>query len=565
MRARLSGLALVCVLFVAGGSVQASCAPVQAALQSAESLIRGAEADIRSAQGSAGTAARPAKGSRRKLTEMRLDSARQRLAKAAQLLGKYPASHAGAASLRKRQAAALKAITQIQAILDPGSASTGKKPAPVSKDGGKKPVTGSGNGGTANGGAAGGAKARRLDYKQEKLLKDSRWYLRETQKYLKPATATLARLDGTGPKPVVAEVQGALASVGRAIPKYNLAVENIGQLPANHPDVAKVRKQIQELGQTLGAVKSRLQAESKRLQKLTGLASYPTYKKDFELLGAFSQRYGNLEMLKQQPEKLAQIIQEDANTIKEIQRIAKTYQTLADQKTPEGKSMAKRVLYVVGRRKTFARDLMAYKQTLPKAIERDLSEALRIAKEGVEKKRPLYFGENSGIAQQLGFAEKKILVLRAFSDAEARPWVEKMAAARKQIARSAKALQADIIANNQLPPDRYQDKDRAALIRLATETWAKEQKGAKVLAARIPSKAWARTTRWQWSSGAFRKVDYSKLQVQLIVQHDDKLAVVRPVNLFKDHLKGDTLTAAPFHKMSDELQPQSLLLLTKIR
>ncbi len=47
--------------------------------------------------------------------------------------------------------------------------------------------------------------------------------------------------------------------------------------------------------------------------------------------------------------------------------------------------------------------------------------------------------------------------------------------------------------------------------------------GAKVLGARIPSADWKRVTEWRWGSDSFYKVDYSRVQVQLLVDHDGKV------------------------------------------
>ena len=49
------------------------------------------------------------------------------------------------------------------------------------------------------------------------------------------------------------------------------------------------------------------------------------------------------------------------------------------------------------------------------------------------------------------------------------------------------------------------------------------------------------------------------------MKHDDDLVVIRPVNLWKDHLKGDSINAFPLHDTSDELQPQSFLLRSRVR
>ena len=107
--------------------------------------------------------------------------------------------------------------------------------------------------------------------------------------------------------------------------------------------------------------------------------------------------------------------------------------------------------------------------------------------------------------------------------------------------------------------------DRDELVAYATKAWAELQPDAQVLTARIPSQAWTRDTRWEWSNGAFYKIDASKVQVQLIVKHDDTLAVIRPVNLYKNHLKGDTVNAYPMDAIDEDLLPQRYLMLEKVK
>jgi hypothetical protein len=72
---------------------------------------------------------------------------------------------------------------------------------------------------------------------------------------------------------------------------------------------------------------------------------------------------------------------------------------------------------------------------------------------------------------------------------------------------------------------------------------------------------------WQYSNGTWYYVDRSKLQVQLIVadEDDEKLAIIRPVNIIMNHQKGDSLIGTPFYAGDDDLQPSAYLLRDKIK
>ena len=51
----------------------------------------------------------------------------------------------------------------------------------------------------------------------------------------------------------------------------------------------------------------------------------------------------------------------------------------------------------------------------------------------------------------------------------------------------------------------------------------------------------------------------------MLVKHDDKLAVIRPVNLWIDHVSNDKQSAFPMDGLKDELPPHRYLLLEKVK
>lgn len=526
-------------------------------LGQAENAVKNAEYDLEAARGSAGTAANPAKGSRVRLTQMRLDSAQQRLDQAAGPLGKLPADDEAVAAVQARYDAVVAGIAEVRAILNPGASPKQEAPAEAPAD--------ESDAGDDKAEQAPAPPAPRLDYKQEELAKNARWYVRETEKYAGGAAAVLAKFDAEGPRPVHSEVRAALNSVATGWEKHKLAAGYIEQLPADHPKVKPTADEVKQWGDQLGAIESRLKAIDTELAKLTGMEHYPNYDKDFKLMQDLSGRYRSFEQTVQQPEKMAQVIREDGQVLAEIQRIAKTYLPLVEQKTQPGERMEGIFNHFQSSRNEFAAQLMEYKKNLPAAFEADLKEATDLADQGVAEQKPMFFGEHSGIEQRFGWAEKKLMVLQAFGEEEAKPYVQRLAAVRAQIKERAKALEAQIIAENNLPRDAYEGGDRDALVEYATKAWAELQPDAEVLMARVPSQAWSRDTRWQWSNGAFYKIDSSKVQVQLVLKHDDQLAVVRPINLYKNHLKGDTITASPMDTIDEELQPHRYLMLEKVK
>lgn len=532
-------LGLICfgTLGITASSVFALDETQQTNLDKAQTAIKNANADLNAARGSAGTAAKPAAGSRAKLTNIRLDSARESLKTAAKLLTDLPADDDAVKTVQGNYDQVATGVAEVSAIINPDGASESE---------------------------SSGADAPKLHYTQEEVLKNAKWYLRETNNYADTAAAVVAQMDAEGPKPVHREVRAALESVSTGRTKHALAVEYIDQLPADHPKVKPTADAIKQAGDRLGALESRLNASNADLAKLTGMEHYPNFEQDYTLLNDLGRRYYDFHQTAQQPEKLAQIVTEDGQVLAEVQRIAKTYLPLVEQKTEQGDRIENRFNHFQSQRNKFVADLMAYRKELPALFEADLKEVTDLADEGVAKKNSMYFGENSGVSQRFGWAEQKLLVMRAFSEEEAKPFVERIEEVREHIKQQAKSLEAEIIANSTMPNDSYEGADRDDVVAMAIDGWRVQQPDAEVLTARIPSEAWTRETKWEWFNGSFYKVDKSTLQVQLIVKHDDNLAVKRPLNVRMNHLKGDTLIAVPLDSFEDELIPQRYILLEKV-
>ncbi|MEZ6190327.1 MAG: hypothetical protein R3C45_03450 [Phycisphaerales bacterium] len=349
-------LAFVCVLSVCADRVYALDDQQTAVLGQVQNALKNAEADLDAARGSAGTAANPATGSRVKLTAMRLDSAQQRLDQAAELIAKLPAEDGAVVAEKARYDAAEAGIAEVRAIINPPAApepapqepsekeeaETPEEPAPAapaesedapSEQPAPKPA------------APPVAAPPRLDYKQEELLKNANWYLRETNSYADKAAAVVAQLDGGDSKPVHRDVVMALENIETGKKKHALAVDYVNQLPGDHPKVKEAADAVNQAGDRLGALASRLGAADAELGKLAGIGNYPDYDKDVELLGDFCRRYYDFNQAVQQPEQLAQVIAEDGQVLAEIQRIAKTYLPLVEQKTAEGERIERQFNY----------------------------------------------------------------------------------------------------------------------------------------------------------------------------------------------------------------------------
>lgn len=564
-------LAVVLALVALPMNATALDASQQALLEQAENTLRAAEADLQAAHSSAGTAERPATGARLRLTQMRLDSGLQRLNQAEELLGGLPDQDPGVDAARERFGRAADLASAIDAILRPPAAAASPPedapavtPSAHATPRSETPAPGSAT--ELRDSTAAPVASTRLDHRQEEALRNSRFHLREAEAFLARAQATLERLE----MPDVSslqhrEVEAALTAVGEAATRHSRGMAQLAGLPEEHPQVQPLEREMNTLGARIDAQRSRLESVDAEMQRLTRMDSYPDYDADFTLLQEFARRYGNFHAAKEQPERLAQVIAEDARVLERVQEIAETYSPLVEHGTDPGIRIERLLNHFESQRGTFATAALQYRDELPEAIRADLIEAERMAEHAVSTGRPAFFGPDGGVTQRLRFAEDKLLVLRAFGGAAAESSAQDLSRARSGLEQRARALEEQIIADNRLPEDRYLGADRDAIIARATDGWAHQQPDAEILAVRLPAQAWVRDTRWHWFNGAFHKVDLSRMQVQLIVRHDDRLAVIRPVNVHMDHMKGDSLSGHPLFAFDEPIPPQQMLLLQNVR
>lgn len=101
---------------------------------------------------------------------------------------------------------------------------------------------------------------------------------------------------------------------------------------------------------------------------------------------------------------------------------------------------------------------------------------------------------------------------------------------------------------------------------LVRSRWLESNPKDEILTVRLIGAEWKRETRWERSSGnrAWEKVDRSRLQANVIVKLHGSKALLGVVNLVKNHMEADVVTAHPWDK-PDKPSPQSILLLEHVK
>lgn len=256
--------------------------------------------------------------------------------------------------------------------------------------------------------------------------------------------------------------------------------------------------------------------------------------------------------------------QRDA-TLAECQRIRAAYARLIQQGTEQGKSVEGNCSNLESKLQDFLAVAAQQRAALPAAIRADLAEVDRVATEAVANQQPMWF--TGGIPQQLAWIDEKLALHAALDPAGNVAIAAEVAALKESLAKRADSLKELIIRENPLPMDRYTAADRDAAIAVAVDAWRHQEKDFELLAVRIPAEAWSRDTKWTYSNGTWYFVDVSTLQVRLIVadKANPAQAIDRPINVRKDHQKGDTLIGVPMRSFDEALQPNEYLLRTRIK
>jgi hypothetical protein len=268
-------------------------------------------------------------------------------------------------------------------------------------------------------------------------------------------------------------------------------------------------------------------------------------------------------LLETDPLQAAEIVKQKDAAMKEATRIAQQYALLINQGTELGKRVEGQGNGFLKNHNAFFAAAEQKMAALPEQVRKHLAKAQQFADDAVAKQNALFF--TGGIPQQMTFADEKMTLYAALNPENAPTLAGEIDAAKQEMAEQEKSLEQLIIENTQVPQNRYSGDDKQKLAEIAIDGWRHQQPDAEVLGVYFPVENWARQTRWEWFDGSWYFVDASKLQVQLLVAHNDELAVNRPINLKMDHQKGDQIIALPLDSIDDDLIPQRYVLRGKIK
>jgi hypothetical protein len=579
----LFSLALVWpVLFAPAAFAQELSPQDQQKLAALQSGLQRVQTNLELAQQSAG-AGTPT-GSKAKLSKMRLDSAAVDVPQLKQLLAELPAADPQVAQAASALAQTEQAIQELDDRLSgknaPPPAATSAPadtPAPVAPAASSAPPAAASPPDAAPSPVVVPAPAAaaepaadqpmRLGYQQEEVLKGARFNLREVSGGVAKLNEEVAGYQAVADQNKVSyrAVKGSLATLENARRKAGFTQDALDKLPPNGAGVAETAAELAAANRELDAAEAYLAPLDQQLSRLIDPANYPDLQADLDRMRELSVMYNNPMILQTNREQAAAVMEQAPAAREEAIRIATTYLPLIEQRTEEGKR-------VEGAGNAFLQNLEKFKtaaeqtrQQLPGEIRADLAEANQVAEAAVAEQKPLFF--TGGIPQSMGFAREKLALYEMLDPGQAPALAKEVQAMQASLDQREKSLAELIIQQNPLPSDRYTGGDRDQVVAVAVDAWKHQQKDFEVLASRIPSEVWSRETLWQYSNGTWYYVDRSRLQVQLLVadEKNDSLAKILPINIWKDHQKGDAMIGTPIFSGDEVLQPSSYLLREKIR
>lgn len=506
-------------------------------LADAQTHMQKVEASLKLAAETAGPGEGKPAGSKARLALVRLDSAKQALPQVSARLEKLPVDHPEVQSLRQRYDATVAAITQMESRL------TGQAPA-----------------------SAGEAPEEvKLDYRQEEQLKNARFYLRELVGKAEALDQLSAQVQQAADPGSIdhREVSRGMNTIAVAEERVAAVRQHLSGLPADGQGVKTARDELDQIVARLDRSRQVLAPLHERLSAQIDTSKYPALAADTERLRELARMFADTRVLTEDRGQAAEIVRQGPAALAERDRVLKEYAPLIQQKTEAGNQLSAISEHLTAQHKSFTAAADVQKSELPAAIQADLAQARELAAQAVAEQKPAFFAE--GIPQRLGWAEEKLALLEVLDPQGAIPMRQQVEQVRQELKQAQVALRDAIIDANTLPADLYSGADRDELSKLASNALKEQLPGIEVLAVRIPAQGWKREVMWRHQTSSWYKIDRSRLQVQLVVKHDDKLAAVRPVNLWMDHVNGDQLSAIPFYTADEELPPQALLRLEKVR
>lgn len=525
-------------------------------LSQAESYLKKLETNLDLAISTVPAGTDQPTGSKARLAKMRLQQAQAYIEPAEKALADLPADDE---SVQAAQSRLDTAKTKAQAFEDRLNGKTAA-PKPETKPAETKPKPAE----TKKPEADPNAKVR-LDYRQENLLKGARFNLNQVEGYNKTLYEFVNKVQSTENKDTVnhAELYQAFETIKEAKRKSGFVADSLSPLPANGQGVEEERIRYEAAVESIKNAEAYLTPINERVQQIINPANYPNFRADLERIKGLSSMFSATYMFQNDRAGAADVYRQRDAAKEEMIRIARAYQLLMIQMTDQGKQIENAGNGMLRSHAEFLALAEQQRQILPGEIHEHMSEANQYAEEAVKEKKPLFF--TGGIPQRMEWVDDKFSLYEVLDTENAPALGQEIEQFKASLKKRQEALSELIIEQNRLAPDRYTGADKKTLVNKAKSRWLDYEPKAKILKVVMPIEHWKRTPKWTYSNGTWYFSDTSKIQAHVIVKHDKRLAVIRPVNLWIDHTSQDKLTANSVFELDFQPQPSDYVLLEHVK
>jgi hypothetical protein len=300
---------------------------------------------------------------------------------------------------------------------------------------------------------------------------------------------------------------------------------------------------------------------------MTAMAQSPAEKaqQEFEKLQAVSQSIPAPEYVGRKPDSDLDTLEKLTGLREHLQRVRGEFAANIKQGQQPFHNLGLTCDLVAQKLQEF--ETAAKKYASQAGIQEDLDHVVRMAKQSIQYQAPAYFKPGNDIDLRTQSARQRIRYLAAIApnSPELKNAMRLTEDAAKQVREIQKGLEKGILEQNELPPDQYAQGDRDVLIQRLKEKWAKEGTKAAVLKVGIVGTEWNRRVSWEIQNRTLYKIDQSRIQGYVVVALDSQRAVRHSINLTKDHLSNDQISANFVGDPKAEPELINQLLVTKIK
>lgn len=359
-----------------------------------------------------------------------------------------------------------------------------------------------------------------------------------------------------------------------ALSKYlKYANDQLAKLPAANPDVQALAKRAAAGAEAIERLKATLSARVSGTQGAAN-AEADAFEADVDKLTQWGRDFSDPpNLFHRRPDDALLLVRNMANVDAEWKAIQGRWPALLETKNhePDARKIQAASDFFKRSFTSFQAAVTLQGQELPAETDAMFERVQALLERAVAEKNPLLI--TNGVAQEIEGIERNVRLFVGINPTAGAAFEKRLNELRVQVKQSQESLREAIIQSNQPPQEQYAGDDVAALRDQVKAKWKQTHPNTEILAVVFNTSGWNRVTRWEWqlhsgatgdiTSGSWRKVDYDVIQPKVIIAFDERLAVVYPVDVYKDHMQGGQIAIKPWD-MAAEPDVRSMVLLERV-